>query len=92
MSQSSRSLCYNTSFQSIVYDFQGLSSFHTWSKPCYTRRIAYDWCLPFVPEWSLFHLFALSVLMVEIETFVAKIEADGVVFVFWIVLEQGEIF
>ena len=30
--------------------------------------------------------------MVEIETFVAKIEADGVVFVFWIVMEQGEIF
>ena len=30
--------------------------------------------------------------MVEIETLVAKIEADGVVFVFWIVMEQGEIF
>ena len=30
--------------------------------------------------------------MVEIETFVAKIEADDVVFVFWIVMEQGEIF
>ena len=30
--------------------------------------------------------------MVEIETFVVKIEADGVVFVFWIVMEQGEIF
>ena len=30
--------------------------------------------------------------MVEIETFVIKIEADGVVFVFWIVMEQGEIF
>lgn len=30
--------------------------------------------------------------MVEIETFVAKIEADGVVVVFWIVLEQGGIF
>ena len=30
--------------------------------------------------------------MVEIETFVVKIEADGVVFVFWIVMEKGEIF
>ena len=30
--------------------------------------------------------------MVETETFVVKIEADGVVFVFWIVMEQGEIF
>lgn len=80
MSQGFQSLRYNTNFRSTVYDFQGLSFFHTWGKACYTR-IAYDCHLLSVPRKSLFHLFVLGLLVVETETFVANtdcaVEADG---------------
>ena len=82
MSQSFQSVCYSTNFQSIVYDFQDLFSFHTWCKPCHTR-IAYDCCLLSDPGEYLFHLFVLGLLLVDTETFVAQtdcaVQADGVV-------------
>lgn len=89
MSQSFQSFVYNINFQSTVYDFQDLSSFHIWCKPCHTR-IAYDCCLLSVPGESLLHLFVLGLLVVDTETFVAQtdcaVQADGVVLSFVAVL------